>query len=155
MSQTALISFALLTEQLDVYVRQAAWLNTVPEKAKLPRYKTSAAVMPPLRAGAYLAEILFDIGPAVPAGMGGLVAIQDVDLAAWQSNRDLRLSAWECRTIRKLSQAYASEASSASDPKAIAPYVAPKELMPQEQRDKISKAMGDWADKLNQAKKRP
>lgn len=152
---TAPTSFARLTEQLEIYVRQAAWLNTVPEKAKLPRYKTSAAVMPPLKGGAYLAEILFDIGPAVPAGMGGLVAIRDVDLAAWQANRDLRLSAWECRTIRRLSQAYASEAASASDPKAIAPYVAPKELVPQEQREKISKAMNDWADKLNRARPRP
>jgi hypothetical protein len=153
--QIAPTSFVLLTEQLEVYVRQAAWLNTVPEKAKLPRFKTSAAVMPPLKGGGYLAEILFDIGPAVPAGMGGLVAIRDVDLAAWQANRDLRLSAWECRTIRRLSQAYASEASSASDPNAIAPYVAPKELIPREQREKISKAMDDWADKLNRAKPRP
>lgn len=155
MSLTAPTSFELLTEQLELYVRQAAWLNTVPEKAKQPRYKTSATPMPPLKGGAYLASILFEIGPALPSGMGGLVSISELDIAAWQSNRDLRLTAWEARTIKRLSQAYASEAASASDPKALAPYVPPKELIPREQRERIAKAMGDWADKFNATKRSP
>lgn len=155
MSLTAPTSFDLLTEQLELYVRQAAWLNTVPEKAKQPRYKTSVSPMPPLKGGAYLVGILFEIGPALPAGMGGLVSISELDIAAWQSNRDLRLTAWEARTIKKLSQAYASESASASDPKALAPYVPSKELIPREQRERIAKAMGDWADKFNATKRRP
>lgn len=155
MWQTAPTFFERLTDQLELYVRQAAWLNTVPEKASKPRYKTSSAPMPPLEGGAYIAQILFDVGPARSGGMGGLIPIEEVDLAAWQSNRDLRLSGWEAKTIRRLSAAYAAETSVASKPNALAPYTPSKELMSVDQREKIAKAMGDWADKLNAKRRSP
>lgn len=149
MWQTAQTFFEQLAKSLELYVRQAAWLNTVPEKASRPRYATSAAPMPSLKGGAYIVEILFDIGPARSGAMGGLIPICEVDIAAWQSNRDLRLSAWEARAIKRLSGAYCAESAAASKPTALAPYTPSKDTMSLDQRQKIAAAMGNWADKLN------
>ena len=147
--QTAQTFFASLIEQLELYVRQSAWLQTVPDKAKSPRIKTTPAVMPPLEAGAYLVNILFEAGPVRPIGMGGLVSIDEIDLVAWQQNRDLRLTAWETKIIRRLSHIYASAAIDARDPKSRAPYITTPTTMSDAQRQRISRAMSDWADKLN------
>lgn len=147
--QIAQTFFANLIEQLELYVKQLAWLQATPDKAKQPRMKTTAAVMPPIEAGAYLVNILFEAGPAKPTGMGGLVSIDEIDLVAWQQNRDLRLTAWETKTIRQLSHIYASTAVEARDPKAGAPYIPTPTTMSDAQRQRISRAMSDWADKLN------
>lgn len=105
--------------------------------------------MPPLSCGAYLINIVFEIGPAKPTGMGGMVAIDEIDIASWQSNRDLRLSAWEARMLRHLSQVYASSFIEYRDPKASAPYLPEPSQISQAHRERISKAMADWADKVN------
>ena len=54
-----------------------AWLHTVPEKAKQPRYKTRVVSMPPLDGGMHLINIMLEIGPTKVAGMGGVVGIDD------------------------------------------------------------------------------
>lgn len=126
----------------------------MPEKAKRPRRETKQNVpMPKIGAGAYLIEILFEIGPTKPAGMGGQIGIDDLDLVAWQQNQQVMLSPWECQTIRSLSRDYAAMLFEASKPDCAAPYVA-KVQITDEQRAKIAEAMGSWADKLNKAKRK-
>ena len=148
MSQTAQTSFAQTIEQLTLFVKQAAWLNTIPSKAKRPRRETKSDAMPPLLGGAYLVEILFEVGPAKPIGMGGNIAIDEVDLAAWMSNQCVTLTPWEAKTVRQLSREYAAMLSEAIEPNTPAPWVDPAMMTP-ERRDKISKAMSDWANRIN------
>ena len=148
MSQTAQTSFAQTIEQLTLFVKQAAWLNTIPSKAKRPRRETKSDTMPPLLGGAYLVEILFEVGPAKPIGMGGNTAIDEVDLAAWMSNQGVTLMPWEAKTVRQLSREYAAMLSEAVEPNTPAPWHDPIVMTP-ERRDKISKAMSDWANRIN------
>lgn len=148
MSQTAQTSFAQTIEQLTLFVKQAAWLNTIPSKAKRPRRETKSDAMPPLLGGAYLVEILFEVGPAKPIGMGGSVAIDEVDLAAWMANQCITLTPWEAKTVRQLSREYAAMLSEAAEPNTPPPWLDPA-IMTTERREKISKAMSDWANLIN------
>lgn len=86
-------------------------------------------------------------------GMGGAVSIDEQDLYAWQVNQGIALNPWENRVIRRLSREYAYMLGQASEPNCPPPY-APPDLISQEQREKISNAMSNWADKLNQQRKR-
>ncbi|CAB5187094.1 hypothetical protein UFOVP166_2 [uncultured Caudovirales phage] len=104
--------------------------------------------MPPIEAGGYLLEILFEVGPTKPAGMAGQVGIDEIDLLAWQTNQDIRLTGWEARTIRLLSREYASMLVEASDQHCPPPWVATV-VITEDQRDKIADAMSAWADRLN------
>lgn len=144
--------FAETIEQLTLYVRQVAWLNTIPEKATRPRRDTVGGSFPPISAGAHLLEILFDLGPAKPMPMSAPVAIDEIDLVAWQYNRDIRLSPFEARTIRELSRAYASQLSDASAKSCPAPYF-PANGLDEARRQKISDAMSGFADKVNASRK--
>jgi hypothetical protein len=107
--------------------------------------------MPDVGSAGYLIEILFEIGPTKPAGMGGQISIDEIDLIAWQQNQRVRLSPWECKIIRTLSRDYAAMLFEASKHDCPAPYVAKVQLS-DEQRAKIADAMGSWADKLNRVK---
>ena len=104
--------------------------------------------MPPIKAGGYLLEVLFEVGPTKPAGMAGQVGIDEIDLMAWQTNQGIGLTGWEARTIRLLSREYASMLVEASDPQCPPPWVATVAIT-EDQRDKISDAMSAWADRLN------
>lgn len=106
--------------------------------------------MPPLEAGEYLIELLFEIGPVKHTGMGA-VGIDEADIMAWQLNQDLRLQPWEARTLRVLSREYASMLVDASSPSCPPPFV-PKADLSVEQRENIADAMSSWADKFNSAK---
>tara|TARA_R110002020_G_scaffold62613_3_gene167362 strand:+ start:4831 stop:5217 length:387 start_codon:yes stop_codon:yes gene_type:complete len=123
----------------------------VPEKAKVPRYQSRVAVYPPIPDGAqsYL-ELLFDIGPTVPAGMGGLAVIPEVELMAWQVNRGVVLTPHECEVVRRLSSAYASSAMESRGAMAPPPFTpqAPED-MSAKARDAISEAMEKMADAHN------
>lgn len=134
-------------------MQQSAWLNTIPEKHKQPRRATRGDQLPPLAFGLHLIEILFEIGPVKPAGMGGTLAIDEQDVYAWQCNQDIALSAWEARTLRRLSREYSYMLTQASEPSCPAPYV-PEEYINAERRKKIADAMSGWADKLNEQRKR-
>lgn len=147
------ISFAEIEADLTLYVQQSAWLNTIPEKHKQPRRVMRGEQLPPLAFGAHLIEILFEIGPIKPAGMGGAVGIDEADLHAWQCNQGVDLSAWEARTLRKLSREYAHMLSQASEPNCPAPYVS-DEYINAEKRKQIADAMNNWADNLNKQRKR-
>lgn len=130
-------------------MRQVAWLYTVPEGQKVPRHKVRATVLPPISAGQHLLEILFEAGPTTVVGMGGLGAISELDVLAWQLNHGESLTSWEVSTIRKLSAEYAAMGMEARERTCAPPYapVSPSDMTDQ-QRQRISDAMEDWADKL-------
>lgn len=148
MWRIARTSFAQLLNELTTFVKQAAWLNTIPKNAKRARRETKSDAMPPLGAGAYLIEILFEVGPSLPTGMGGHRPIGELDLAAWMFNQGVSLSPWESRAIRQVSREYAAMLSEAVEPNTPPPWVDPN-IMSQERRDKIAKAMSDWANRIN------
>lgn len=152
LSLIAQISFAETIETLSVYVKQLAWLNTIPEKEKRPRRDTVGGDLPPITAGGYLVELLYEIGPAQPLAMSSPVAISELEIAAWQNNRGISLSAWEAGTIRRLSQDYASALAKAGQASCPPFYMSPERLSA-DRRDKISKAMSSWADKVNDGKR--
>ena len=152
LSLIAQTSFAETIETLSVYVKQLAWLNTIPEKEKRPRRDTVGGDLPPITAGGYLVELLFEIGPAQPLAMSSPVAISELEIAAWQTNRGSSLSAWEAGTIRRLSQDYASALAKAGQTSCPPFYMSPERLSA-DRRDKISKAMSSWADKVNDGKR--
>lgn len=104
--------------------------------------------MPTLGAGAYLIEILFEVGPCSPVGMGGHKAIDETDLAAWMSNQNVKLKPWEAKAIRQLSREYAAMLSQSVEPNTPPPWVDPS-VMTEERRAKIAKAMSNWADQIN------
>lgn len=107
--------------------------------------------MPKLECGWHLIELLFEIGPTKPAGMGGQIGIDEADLFAWQANQGIALSSWEAKTIRQLSREYAAMLVEGASPNCPAPYVSSGEIS-EEQREKIADAMSNWADKLNRTK---
>lgn len=120
-------------------------MQATPEKAKQSRYEKLQAAgsdlieLPPIESGEHLISYLIEIGTGKPAGMGGLVAIDHTDIAAWQYNTGIRLNPWEAKTIRELSRAYCAEFSGASDKNAQPPYVAKAEIT-QEKRDNVASA---------------
>jgi len=151
LSGTALTFFAQTIEQLTVFVKHAAWLNTIPSKAKRPRRETKSDAMPHVEAGTHLLEILFEVGPAKPSGMGGQVGIDEIDLVAWQYNQGVNLTPWEAKTIRNLSKDYAYMLGQASDAHFPPPWVDPN-IMTEDRRTKIAEAMSSWADSFNVGK---
>lgn len=145
--------FAQTIEQLTLFVRHAAWLNTIPSKAKRPRRETASDAMPPIEAGAHLIEILFEVGPAKASGMGQQVGIDEIDLIAWQYNQDIALTPWEAKAIRTLSKEYAYMLGQASEANCPPPWLDPA-IMTDERRQKIADAMSSWADNINAGKTR-
>lgn len=148
MSQTALTSFVDLFDDLAVFVKYSAWVNTVPDKGKVPRRQLKEPAYPKVVNGGYLLEILFEAGPVKIAGMASQVAIDEMDLTAWQMNQQIALSPWECKTIRMLSREYAAMLSEAVNPNCPSPYL-PRLEITAEQKNHIGNSMADWADKFN------
>ena len=108
----------------------------------------SSVSLPPVHAGHYLMNVLFEVGPVKPMPMSSPVAIDEIDLLAYQINRDIALSGWEAQVIRELSREYAAMLSEASAANCPAPYFA-SETMNDERRRKIAQGMSDFANKLN------
>ena len=92
--------------------------------------------------------MLFDVGPVKPMPMSSPVAIDEIDVLAYQVNRDIALSSWEAQVIRELSREYATMLVEASAANCPAPYFA-SETMNDERRRKIAQGMSDFANKLN------
>lgn len=120
----------------------------MPDGRKQPRRATAGDSLPPVDAGQYLIPILFEVGPAVPVGMGGMSGISELDIMAWQANRGIRLRAWEVEMIRRLSYAYAGQLHEAREPNCAPPWRDPS-VISDEHRKKISNAMSDWAKRIN------
>lgn len=77
--------------------------------------------MPPVECGEYLLNYLFEIGPVLHGGMGG-IPLTNAEIDAWQRNMSIRLSPWESRALHHLSRIYLAEHQAASDPKRSAPW---------------------------------
>ena len=105
-------------------------------------------MLPPVHAGSYLIEMLFDIGPVKPMAMSSPIAIDEVDILAYQINRGTKLLPWEAATIRELSREYASMLVRASSPTCPPPYF-PSDAIDEERRKNVSQGMRDFAAKLN------
>ena len=103
--------------------------------------------MPPLiREAYYLVEILFDIGPVIPVGMGGLGGINDSDIYYYQKNQGIKLTAWECYTLKLISKDYASMMQEAKERNCPAPYIPFVETL---DRKSIQDGFLEWASKLS------
>lgn len=134
-------------------------MSATPEKAKESRSKTLEKQnsllleMPPIPIGGYLIEILFDVGPVQPFAMGGHIAISEQELLAWQINRSIKLSSWDCETIKRLSSMYAGQLSDAREMHCPPPYVS--QLIPDtETRDKVFQGFKLLASKRKGNKRR-
>jgi hypothetical protein len=114
-------------------VRYVAWLNAVPhvepdgkskgvnktrleqlrEIQKNDRYNPE---LPPVRA-AYMLGYLYEIGPTNAGN-----AITHSEIESWQNNIRIRLTPWECRTIRSLSIEYLNELHKAGSAGSKSPW---------------------------------
>lgn len=69
----------------------------------------------------YLLGYLMEIGPTSQGGAGP-APIGHGEIAHWQSNTGIELTAWEARTLRHLSREYLGEMHAAESPVRPAPY---------------------------------
>lgn len=76
-------------------------------------------------------SLLFDAGPAMYGGMGD-APLTHSEINAYKTNTKTELTAWEARTLRRLSSVYLSESSKAQEPDCPEPF--------QPEPDPISKA---------------
>lgn len=115
-----------------------AWLNSVPEKAKQTRLDSMGGRyhMPPVSPyERSLIELLFDAGPVTAMPMGGYVGLSESEVGWYRMNRGARLSAYECKTIRRLSRVYAAMLNEASKTDCPVPWTP----VDTETRDKVGK----------------
>lgn len=142
--ETTATFYAEIADQLVLWTKQHAWYSTVPEKSSKPRRSGLAEpIMPPVPWQAnYLLEMLFDIGPVMPVGMGN-GSISEQELRAYQDNQGIELTWWECSILKMLSREYAAQLSLTGRNDAR-PYVSPAE-MDAERRNKVADAMLKWA----------
>lgn len=85
----------------------------------------AAAKMPApqvdIEAGAYLVEMLMEVGPVKGAPMGGVIALDWADLQAYASGYPCEITHDERLTLVRMSQAYVSGFHTGADPLSIAP----------------------------------
>lgn len=131
-----------LLEELSLYIKQCAWLNTAPtpKKAALSSAKANTS-KPPTRMeslqakgltpdipdpglASYLAGYLFEVGPVAHGGMGA-APISFTELQAWQQATGVDLTPWECKALRRLSFDHIAAGQDAQDEDSPAPYAAP------------------------------
>ncbi|MDM0011988.1 hypothetical protein QTH87_05985 [Variovorax sp. J22P168] len=120
-------------------MRHAAWLAAVPaddsstarvthpaspQSRGAQREAAGFAVdMPPLDAAAHLVDVLWQIGPSMPTGMGA-VPISFGEMQAWQQQTGYALGSWEVRTLRRMSAAYVAQAEEARQRDCPPPWLA-------------------------------
>jgi hypothetical protein len=135
-------------DDLTLYVRQSAWLNTAPERpngdksgepvpSRVEKMRkdrgddTFSPEMPPLEVGGYLATYLFEVGPAGSGAMGPTV-ITHQEIQSWQTLTGIVLQPWEVRALRRLSGEYIAESRKAEKRDRLAPWqpgaIAPEDL---------------------------
>jgi hypothetical protein len=139
-------------------VRHLAWLHAAPTPGtprgaagrgaqdapppitRLQRLLNDGAVaveMPPVPdACGYLVDHLFEVGPAMPGGMGA-APISWQELQAWQHQCGVPLLPWEASLLRRLSQAYLNEHQAASVEDRPAPWA--PEQVPVDTRDAVAR----------------
>jgi hypothetical protein len=91
------------------------------------KYKDGDLPLPELVAGDHLVGYLFQVGPAMATGQGG-VPLSFGELQAWQQQTGRELLAWEVETLRRLSKDYVTETHKAASPAAKAPWTPNEEV---------------------------
>ncbi len=100
--------------------------------------------LPELEGECYLLDVLFDVGPCLPSGMGPLPLGYE-QLRAWQQQMGVEFTPWEARTVQRLSRAYCGELAAAANPDAAAPGSA------DESPEQTEERRGKVADRLGQS----
>lgn len=106
-------------------MRHAAWLAATPTEERRRGKVISIATtqsrraqreaaglsvdLPPLDAAGHLVDVLWQIGPSMPTGMGA-APISFGEMQAWQQQTGNELGSWEVRTLRRMSAAYVAQA---------------------------------------------
>lgn len=80
--------------------------------------------MPRLECGAHLVDFLWQVGPAMPGGVGP-VPITFSELQAWQQQTGCALGSWEVRTLRRMSVAYVAQAEDSRRRDCPPPWIPP------------------------------
>lgn len=125
-------SKARVLTRLEEYRKQeqragnAAWEDHMPE-------------LPPVHVARHVLGYLYEIGPAMAGGAGPAPVTQQ-EIAAWQANTGIRLTAWEVKAIRRLSCEYVAEKAKAE--KRDCPEPA-KERGPQDAKAAAAKRLRD------------
>jgi len=118
--------------------------TTPTEPATRMRRFDEQGVQPPLPdAGpaAHLAGYLLDAGPVAYGGMGP-VPLTHADIAAWQANTGVELTAWEARTLRGLSMDWVGMLQTAAQPDCAAPWVELEDTTRQRVADRVRNLFG-------------
>lgn len=77
--------------------------------------------LPPIEGGEYLANLLWEIGPVTPNGMGSS-PLSFLEIQAWQNCTGVSLRTSEVMALRTLSIAYLNESQQATDIDRLAPW---------------------------------
>lgn len=143
-----------LGDQLSLYVRQIAWLNTVPKDPKEKRLADQAPAPEPMTRlermkadgldpllpdcpAPHLIEHLMEVGPFEVTGMER-VPISWREMQAWQDQTGVCLDTWQARMLRRLSTDYLSSSRAAEKPDCPAPFAA---VGSEENRDAIARQL--------------
>jgi hypothetical protein len=92
----------------------------LPARAEPYKAQKTDPPLPPLTA-TYLYDLLMQVGPVEAGGMGQ-VPIGWTTIRNWSELTFTRLSAWEARTLRRLSGDYLAELHAAEDHNRPAPW---------------------------------
>lgn len=68
---------------------------------------------PPQYFNSHLLEYFWEIGPTMSGSMGSS-PLTHGEIESWQRNIGIKLSAWECRTLKKLSIEYSNQSYKAT-----------------------------------------
>jgi hypothetical protein len=109
------------------------WLNAIielkgdkserPRESRLMQYNARETPAPfvELDAGEYLLNTLMEVGAIKSAAMGGFLALDWVDLAAYASLTMADIEPWEAKLLRKMSEAFVSGLNEGASPFSIPP----------------------------------
>ena len=122
-------------------MRHSAWLHAVPKEAKTSRLDSlkleEKIVSMPLVSAPHIIDYLYEIGPTLAGGMGG-VPLSHLEIDAWQRNTGIDLDAWEARFLVRLSREFLAESHKAEAKDRPAPWT---EVPVEVDRDQVSRSL--------------
>lgn len=152
---------AACAEQLTVWVRYWAWLNTAPEDPKthkrlpsrLDKYRrerkdsTFLPPMPEVEGHDQLLQYLWEVGPV----MSSTEPVTQTEIRNWMANTGRVLNGWEAQVLRNLSIEYLGQVEASRSLTCPSPYAA----SPGYTRSEVAKKAARMFDSLiaAQAKK--
>lgn len=94
-----------------------------PSESRAKQYRDAKKPAPfiELDAGWYFLDILMEAGPVKSAPMGGVEALDWVDIHAYMTLTMAQVEPWEASLLRRMSQAYALGLDEGKSPFSIAP----------------------------------